>query len=269
LTDDARFAELGRPRYIWAVAAINGEIERLRALHDALLDRITPGDRVVYLGNYGGASGDTAAVIDELLAFRRHLISQPGMLADDVVYLRGTHEEIWQKLLQIQFASNPREVFAWMVRHGIETTIRSYGSSLSEGQSATRDSAATMTRWTSRLRSAIRQHPGHEKFLTVLRRAAFTAKADEGAILFVHSGLDPSRTLEAQQDNFWWNHSGFKHLEGNYQGFGKVVRGSDPTRNGLSVGHVGITLDACSGPGGQLIAARMQPCGKMTELIEV
>ncbi len=270
MADEDRFTELGRPRRIWAIGAIHGDVSRLVAVHDTLLDKVQPGDRLVYLGNYGGPGGGAVEVVDELLAFRRHFISLPGILAEDVVYLRGAQEEMWQKLLQIQFAPDPGAVFAWVIRHGIESTLKAYGSSAREGFGVTRDNAMTMTRWTNRLRSSVREHPGHEKFMTMLRRAAFTRPEanDPGAVLFVHSGLDPERPLSAQKDSFWWSHAAFNSLDRPYESFTRIVRGADPTGAGVVVGNIAVTLDGGSGYGGTLIFAALQADGAVIELLQ-
>jgi hypothetical protein len=54
LIDRLKFAELGRPRRIWAIGAVHGDVHRLAALHDDLGQRFQPGDRLIYLGNYSG-----------------------------------------------------------------------------------------------------------------------------------------------------------------------------------------------------------------------
>ena len=68
--------------------------------------------------------------IDELLLFRRAILARPDADCADIVFLRGAQEEMWQKLLQLQFAPNPVEVLQWMVAQGIEPTIRAYGASV-------------------------------------------------------------------------------------------------------------------------------------------
>ena len=114
-TDPQRFTDLGRPRRVWAVAAIHGDAGRLAALHGAIRDAIRPGDRVVYLGNMLGRGPHVRATLDEILSFRREVIAAPGFFASDVVFLRGMQEEMWQKCLQLHFAVNPGEVLRWML----------------------------------------------------------------------------------------------------------------------------------------------------------
>src|ERR1700749_123070 len=128
----------------------------------ALADKFRVGDRLIYCGNYLGG-GDPTGAIDRLLAFRTYMLAAPGMIANDLVYLRGIQEEIWSRMLQIQFAPNPREVLTWMLVRGVETTLRAYGGEARIGMAATRDGALAMTRWTNSIREAIRQQPGHNQ----------------------------------------------------------------------------------------------------------
>lgn len=232
LAVDERFAELGTPARIWAIGAINGDTHRLAHIHDEIIDHIRPGDRLVYLGNYlGTAAADTSAV-EELLSFRRFVLAIPGMKVTDIVYLRGCVEEMWQKLLQLQFCPNPAEVLDWMEGHGIGHVLEAYGSSLAEARIYLRDRPMGLTKWTNRLRAARRAKPGHEVFSTILKRAAFTRhpNGSPGPLLFVHAGIDPRAPLTAQGDNFWW---GWRHLakltsEG-YGPYQKIIRGYAPT----------------------------------------
>ena len=99
---DNRFSALGNPNKIWAISSIHAEIDRLMQIHDAVFERISPGDRLVYLGNYTGFGHHSRETVDELLIFRRLLMAQPGMKADDIVYLRGAQEDLWQKLERLQ-----------------------------------------------------------------------------------------------------------------------------------------------------------------------
>ena len=63
MVDSQRFVDLGRPRRIWAVAAIHSEVRRLVRLHDDLGTRFRPGDRLVYLGNLIGRTAHALETI--------------------------------------------------------------------------------------------------------------------------------------------------------------------------------------------------------------
>lgn len=249
------------------MAACNGDVNRLERLHLAIAERFALGDRLVYLGNYLGG-GDPAGTIDRILALRTHLLALPGMIPEDFVYLRGVQEEIWSKLLQIQFAPNPREVLAWMLDRGGAVTLQAYGGSPEAGLSAAREGAMAMARWTNRLREGIRRHAGHEKFLTVLQRAALTEDTGDGALLFVHAGIDPGRPLAAQGDSFWWEASGFDRITERFETFRRIFRGYDPARHGAKLDGYAVTLDGHSAESGALLAAAITPDGEIAELFE-
>jgi hypothetical protein len=263
---DKRFAQLRKARRIWAIPSIHGEADRLARLHDRIADRFVDGDRVVYLGNYFGHGEAVAAAIDEILDFRRRILARPGGFACDVVYLRGAQEEMWHKLLQLQFAPDPGAVLNWMVRGGIESTVRAYGGDLRQGFAASRDGPRTITRWTSALRSAMNATPGHTTLFTSLRHAAMT---EDRKVLFVHAGVDASRPIEAQRDAFWWGDSDVLELTAPFQGFQRVVRGFDKQCRGLVESEYGVSLDSGAGRGGRLLAAAFAIDGAVVERLEI
>lgn len=259
------FAVLRGGGRIWAVAAIRGELGRLRVLHDRLEREFAPGDRIVYLGDYLGCQPQVAETVDELLLFRRRTIARPGVELDDVVYLRGTQEEMWQKLLQLQFAPNPAEVLRWMVDHGIGPTIAAYGGSVDEGLIAVREGVLALTRWTSQLRQSMRERDGHTTLMSVLKHAAYT---DDNVLLFSHAGVDPTRPLSAQLDAFWWGSGLFAGMDQPYSGFKLVVRGADRKGGGTVFGPFTVTLDAGAGRGGTLTAACFGADGGILQILE-
>jgi serine/threonine protein phosphatase 1 len=265
-TAAGKFARLRGARRVWAVSSVHGEGARLRRLHDRIAARFVDGDRIVYLGNYLGRGSAVAATIDELLDFRRRVLARPRNFACDVVFLRGAQEEMWQKLLQLQFAQNPGEVLAWMVREGVEATVQAYGGELRQGFAASRDGPLTMTRWTSGLRNAMNAAPGHTTLFAGLRHAASTG--DDG-LLFVHAGVDPSRPLAGQGDAFWWADRDILELAAPFGGYRRVVRGFDRRMRGLVEGQFAVSLDAGAGRGGPLLAAAFAPDGAVVEVIEV
>jgi hypothetical protein len=261
-----KFARMGRPHRVWAVAACHGDIDRLDRLHMTLADRFVLGDRLLYLGNYVGG-GDPVATIDRLLAFRTYLLAAPGMIDSDIVYLRGMQEEIWAKMLQIQFAPNPHEVLTWMLGRGAGATLAAYGGDPKMGLIAAREGAIAINRWTGRLREAMRANPGHDKFMSVLKRAA-TTETDDSPLLFVHAGLNPARTVGEQGDNFWWDAAGFDRMEEPYENFKRIFRGADPAGRGVRMDSYAVTLDAGCGTGGPLFAAAILPDGRIVDTIQ-
>jgi serine/threonine protein phosphatase 1 len=265
MSDRDKFAVLRKCRRVWAVAAIHGEAARLEALHRELETRFSAGDRLVYLGNYLGHGADVRGTLDALLAFRRELIARPGMFAADVAYLRGSQEEMWQKLLQLQFAPNPREVFAWMIEHGAGPTLVAYGGDIQQGFVCTRDGPLAITRWTGKLRTAMQGLPGHYALMSALRRAAYT---DDGALLFVHAGLDADRPLSAQSDSLWWGPGSFGKLDRAYGGFIRVVRGFERGHAGIRTDQFTASIDGGCGFGGPLIAACFDNRGDVVDVIE-
>ncbi len=260
------FCNLGQPRKIWTVSAIRGQIDRLAAIHNYIYQNCAPGDRVLYTGNYFcGQSAAAPEVLNELLYFRRSLLARPGMVPEDFVYLRGVQEELWSKLLQIHFAPSARAVVEWIGTHHpeMESLLATYGSSLTAAARTAREGVVPLTKWTIALRERMRASPGHEKFFTLLRRAAFTEHAgtNDNNILFVHAGLDPSLPLTAQGDRFWWASRSFGNMQAPYLPFRTVVRGCDPDGGGVKVSPISVSLDGGCGRGGQLVCAQLSASG--------
>jgi serine/threonine protein phosphatase 1 len=250
---------------VWAIGAVHGEARRLARLHAQIGERFAAGDRVVYLGNFTGHGDAVRAAIDELLDFRRRVIGRPRGFACHVVVLRGAQEEMWQKLMQLQFAANPSEVLRWMADVGLAATLGAYGGELRQGLAAARDGPRAITRWTSALRNAVNAVPGHRMLFSALHHAAFT----EGrALLFVPAAVDPSRPLEAQGDALWWGRRDILDLDAPYDGFRRVVRGIDRQQRGFVEGKFAVSLDGGAGRGGRLLAACFDSDGMVLDTFE-
>jgi hypothetical protein len=274
-----KFADLGQPRRIWAVAAIHGEVSRLGVLHDHLATRFGTRDRLVYLGNYLGLGGredyrsdgrQGAALIDELLAFRAALLAKPGMEPSDIVYLRGPAEEAWQQLLRLQFAPSPPQAVERLLAAGIEPYLRLYGVSVQDTKSVAKAGSMAITRWTNQLRVLQRAMPGHEAMMCAMRRAAFCQGMDQRKkILFVPAGFDSRRALEDQFEALWWTSVAFK-VSGQAQfEYSRVVRGFDSVNGGASFDDAAVTLDGGCGRGGPLLCGCFTPAGHLLEVVTV
>ena len=270
---DCRFASLGAPGRIFAIPSIHGNLQKLYAVHESLFHQFRPGDRLVYLGNYTGYGPHSRQTVNSILSFRRCLLSMPGVLPSDIVYLRGTQEEMWQKLVQIQFAPNPAHVLEWMLSKGIAQTMESYNIDIQEALRVCREGIIRLSRWTESVRQKVYAHPGHDIFGAQLKRAAYTdcGYKQMGTctpLLFVSGGVDFSRPLEEQGDSFWWGSPYFKHATQPYGQYQKIIRGYDPEQTGLHFGPVTATLDNNCGRGGNLVMAQISSYGDIEQLIE-
>ena len=266
-----RFAELGAPRRIWAIAAIHGDVERLATLHDHLASRFTVRDRIVYLGNYLGIESRANGVMfDELLAFRAALLSKPGLEPSDVVYLRGPAEEAWQRLLRLQFAPVPLQALERALTSGVESYLRLYGVSVSDTRSMARAGSMAITRWTNQLRQLQRQAPGHESLICSMRRAAYTqGNSEQKKLLFVPAGFDAARSIEDQGEALWWTSAPFRVAGRAQNTYSRIVRGFDSVNTGACLDEAAVTLDGGCGRGGPLVCGCFTPAGKLIELIAV
>jgi serine/threonine protein phosphatase 1 len=265
MADNEIFARLSVPRRIWAIGSVHGEVDRLRDMHRIVLAQFADGDRLVYLGNFMGRGESVRPVIDEMLRARRKLLARPGMIIEDIVFLRGSQEEMWQKVLQLQFAPNPREVLPWVINQGVGATIQAYGGNLDEGLRAVRDGAVSITRWTNALRTAVRNAPGHGALMSALRRAALT---DDGAVLLVNAGIDISRPLTAQSDSFWWGGTEFSAIDRPYGEVRRIVRGFDRAKQGAVDTEFTLSLDGGCGRGGKLLAGLLRADGRVQAIYE-
>ena len=265
---DNQFVNLEKPDRIWAIPAIHGNIEKLTTIHDNIFEHIAPKDRLVYLGNYTGYGEHSAECVDEILTFRRLVLSQPGMLCSDIIYLRGCQEEMWKKLLQLHFAPDPMNVLLWMLGNGLSNTLYSYGVSPHDGIEACRSGSIFLTKWIASIQNVIRKHPGHDIFSTQLVRASYTATDQNYPMLFVHAGLNGEKPLEEQGDHLWWAGEQFKQIKNTYEPFQKVIRGYDPEHNGVDINCVTATIDDGCGFGGNLICTAFSADGETLDILE-
>lgn len=258
-----RFTVLRAAERIWAIGAVHADSDRLAAIHDAIATDLRPGDRVVYLGNYFGHGPDPLGTLEELLRFRVWFLAHPPFQHnDDIVFLRGAQEEMWWKLMQLQFAPEPAAILSWMAERGIESFLTALGFKLSEGLDRAAEGTLALTYWTNRLREASRALPGHDALIGAIKRAAYT---ETGSLLFVHTGLDPEKPLARQADALWWAARSFAEMDRPYRGFRRVVRGYAPTPDGILEGEFTLSLDAGAGRGGSLAAALLDSDGAILD----
>jgi len=258
------FATLYRARRIWVIPSVHGELNRLLKLQSEIQNNFIWGDRIIFLGNIIGHGRQVRETLEALMAFRRSILGRRNMFTHDFVILRGSQEEMWQKLMELQFAVSPTEVLDWMLEQGIESTLQAYNSSAEEAKAAIRQGPMAITHWTSEIRKAFRA-AGHQEWLSSLKHAAYT---QEGSILFVNRGINTERPIDAQADVFWWGANSFDSIIRPYRGFKKIVRGFDPNARGFVETNYTISLDAGSGRKGPLLAACLSNVGEVLEIFE-
>ena len=98
--------------------------------------------------------------------------------------------------------------------------------------------------------------------------AAYTNDRDSFPLLFVNTGIEPSKPLNEQKDSFWESADLFEGMTESYAPFNKVVRGFDPDHKGLDLNCITATLDAGCGFGGSLICAQMSAQGEFHQVLE-
>lgn len=265
--NDTSYVMMGRPSRIWTVPAIHGDLKALITVHDALLKKFKAGDRILYHGNYTGFGEQSAQCVTEILTFRRMVLAISGVRPSDFIYLRGRQEEIWQKLLQLQFAPDPTNVLLWMLGNGISSTLYSYGISPHDGIEACRYGIMDITRWTNKIREAVRAQPGHETFAHQMKRAAHTDETSAYPMLFVHAGLKAEYALQDQGDHLWWGAHEFDCIQSAYKPFEKVVRGFDPEHRGLHLNCITATVDDGCGFGGHLVSVGFEADGGVAAIL--
>ena len=269
---DCRYANLGAPERVFAIPSIHGDLIKLNAIHENIYQQFRAGDRLVYLGNYTGYGDYSRQTIDALLSFRRCLLSIPGVQVDDIVYVRGIQEEMWKKLMQLQFAPNPSQTLEWMMDKGMAQTMESYGLCLYEANRVAHEGIIRLSRWTDKIRQTVYNNAGHDIFSASLKRAAFTDCAFTPAnglcspLLFVNAGIDFSKPLDDQGDTLWWGNSHFKSMKRHYAPYQKIIRGFDPDNGGYDDNDITATLDNNCGLGGELVYAELDATGRVLDV---
>jgi serine/threonine protein phosphatase 1 len=152
-----------------------------------------------------------------------------------------------------------------MLHHGVGATIAAYGGpdSIAEGLRAVGAGPMMTARWTGGLRQAVRGHAGHEPLYTAVKRAALS---EDGRLLFVNHGVDPTRPIERQGDSFWWGAAQpFDHIAQPFAGVARAIRGFDRSHPGIVDGAIGLTVDGGCGDGGPLMALLLDRDGREIE----
>ncbi|MDC0037943.1 hypothetical protein OAJ30_04640 [Alphaproteobacteria bacterium] len=225
------FTEITKSKKIWAIGSIHSRHSALESIKKYLLEKFDKNDSLVFLGNVIGLGTESKNTLSSILDLRNNLMSKFCLDPEKIIFLRGAQEEMFLKLLQLQTAPNPHDIVKWMYEHGVDATIKSYGFNIEELLEVSMQGTMPISKWTSRLNSALLAQPGHNQYFSNLKHAAYT---DTKKILFLNRGVDISRPLSAQNDCFWWGYQNFSNLNKPYSTFIRIVRGYKSSNNSKS-----------------------------------
>ncbi len=218
----SNFVELEEPNKIWAIGSIHSNLNSFNSIKEFIIKNFQQNDKLIFLGNIIGLGKDSKETLTSVIDMRKNLMSRFLLKPKSIVFLRGAQEEMFTKLLQLQFAPNPKEIIRWMFEHGVDQAISSYGFTKEEVTNVSSSSAIIISKWTSKLQKIIRDNPGHMEYFLNLKHAAFSSSKK---ILFVNRGVDITRPLSAQNDCFWWGFQNFSKINKPYATFTRIVRG--------------------------------------------
>ena len=222
MNKETNFVELKDAKRIWAIGSIHSNIESFESIKNFISNKFYQDDKIVFLGNVIGIGKNAKETITKVNQLRFDLMAKYKIKPNSIIFLRGAQEEMFTKLMQLQTAPNPEEIIQWMLEHGVDQTISSYGFSIDELKSITSMGTLNITKWTSKLNSIVASYPGHKEYFLNLKHAAFSTSKK---ILFVNRGVDISRPLSAQNDCFWWGYQNFSKINKPYGTFIRIVRG--------------------------------------------
>jgi serine/threonine protein phosphatase 1 len=164
----------------FAIGDVHGELSKLKALHEIILDRIAVDNRaarIVHLGDYVDRGPDSCGVIQAIIDLQKRFDSDPAV---EVIALMGNHEEMM--LSEVGHAS-----LHWLSQGGRET-LASYGI---DARAHAEDWADLMPR---------------EHLLWLLKLP--TLFYDETRRLaFAHAGIDPKAFPNCRDEVRLWTRS--------------------------------------------------------------
>ena len=218
----SNFVELEKSNKIWAIGSIHSNLKSFNSIKKFLLNNFEANDKLIFLGNVIGLGNNPKETLTSVIDLRFSLMSKFKLKPESIIFLRGAQEEMFSKLLQLQLAPNPSEILEWMLDHGVNETIKSYGFLENEVKNVASSGTITISKWTANLNKELQNNPGHIEYFLNLKHAAYSHTKK---ILFVNRGVDITRPLSAQNDCFWWGYQNFSTIQQPYKTFIRIVRG--------------------------------------------
>ena len=265
---ESNFIELSNAKRIWAIGSIHSNLKSFNSVKKFILDNFNKDDKLVFLGNIVGLGVSSKETLSSVIDLRFNLMSKFKLKPQSIVFLRGSQEEMFTKILQLQTAPNPLEIINWMFEHGVDKTLESYGFFKNEVLNMATTGTVSISKWTTRLNQVLSENLGHKEYYLNLKHAAYSTPKK---ILFVNRGVDITRPLSAQNDCFWWGYQNFSRLSQPYNTFIKIVRGYEPSLSGSLEEHKNKIVCSLFKPpinGEKIIAGVFNDSGETLELFE-
>jgi len=204
-----------KPARLLAVGDIHGYADKL----EALLNEVQPtiNDKVIFLGDYIDRGPDSRGVIERLIRFKEQ--------APTAIFLLGNHEHMLVEYLDMQDEAS----LADFIFNGGDTTLESYGGSFAD----------IPAKHLNFIQQAQLYH-----LETVVLYDAENGEVNEQDYLFVHAGVRPKLSLDAQDpmDLLWIRDPFIKSPRP--MGDTIVVHGHTPTENVPSKAPYRIAVDS-------------------------
>ena len=218
----SNFIEINKSEKIWAIGSIHSNLKSFNSIKKFILKNFNRNDKLIFLGNIIGLGDNSKETLTSVLDLRFNLMAKFKLKPEAIIFLRGSQEEMFSKLLQLQLAPNPREIVEWMFEHGVNKTLQSYGYFEDEVKNIASSGTLKISKWTSLVNKTLKMYPGHSQYFLNLKHAAYSHTKK---ILFVNRGVDITRPLSAQNDCFWWGFQNFSKIQEPYKTFIRIVRG--------------------------------------------
>ncbi len=228
MNKESNFVQLNEASRIWAIGSIHSNLQSFNSIKNYVIDNFKKGDKLIFLGNVIGLGNQSKETLSSIINLRFELMSKYKLKPESIIFLRGAQEEMFNKLLQLQIAPNPKEIINWMFEHGVNSTLNSYGFNNQEVLKVATSGTLAITKWTTKLNQCILSCPGHKEYFLNLKHAAYSSSKK---ILFVNRGVDVTRPLSAQNDCFWWGFQNFSKITKPYNTFNRIVRGYQSNHN--------------------------------------
>ena len=262
------FVEITNSKKIWAIGSIHSRLDSFISIKKYLLKNFKKDDYLVFLGNVIGLGENSKQTLSSVIDLRNKLMAKFLLQPSKIIFLRGAQEEMFLKLLQLQTAPNPQDIIMWMLDHGVNATIKSYGLSAEDIINISSQGTLAISKWTKKLNYRLSEEPGHQQYFTHLKHAAFS---ESKKILFLNRGVDVSRPLSAQNDCFWWGYQNFSDLEKPYNTFVRIIRGyKSSKKNHLKHSKHKIVCSLFQQPldNNKIIAGIFSDSGEIIDLFE-